>query len=85
MARPVRVQFSGALYPVTARSNERRRIFRDDRDRPARVPKYLSQYLSADAQARSAWGSANCRLGLSAIRPRGVRCDRELRVFRNRQ
>ena len=58
MARPLRVQFPGALYHVTARGNERKPIFRDERDRPAQVRKYLSQYLSADAQARSAWRSA---------------------------
>jgi REP element-mobilizing transposase RayT len=33
MARPVRVEFAGAVYHVTARGNERRAIFRDDRDR----------------------------------------------------
>jgi REP element-mobilizing transposase RayT len=33
MARPVRVEFPGAVYHVTARGNERRRIFRDDADR----------------------------------------------------
>jgi len=58
MARALRMQFSGALYQVTARGNECKPIFRDERDRPAQVWKYLSQYLSADAQARSAWRSA---------------------------
>jgi REP element-mobilizing transposase RayT len=33
MARPLRVEFPGALYHVTARGNERRPIFRDDEDR----------------------------------------------------
>ena len=33
MARPIRVEFAGVVYHVTARGNERRRIFRDDRDR----------------------------------------------------
>jgi REP element-mobilizing transposase RayT len=33
MARPVRVEFCGAVYHVTARGNERRRTFRDDLDR----------------------------------------------------
>jgi REP element-mobilizing transposase RayT len=32
MARPVRVEFEGAVYHVTARGNERRRIFRRDED-----------------------------------------------------
>jgi putative transposase len=35
MARPLRIEFSGALYHVTSRGNERRPIFRSDRDRLA--------------------------------------------------
>ncbi len=33
MARPIRVEFPGAVYHVMARGNERRAIFRDDQDR----------------------------------------------------
>jgi putative transposase len=33
MARPLRVEFAGAVYHVMARGNERRNIFRDDKDR----------------------------------------------------
>jgi putative transposase len=33
MGRPIRVEFPGALYAVTARGNERRKTFRDDADR----------------------------------------------------
>jgi len=33
MARPLRIEVAGACYHVTARGNERRAIFRDDRDR----------------------------------------------------
>jgi putative transposase len=33
MVRPLRVQFEGALYHVTARGNEKKTIFRDERDR----------------------------------------------------
>jgi putative transposase len=32
MARPLRVEFPGAEYHITARGNERRKIFRDDHD-----------------------------------------------------
>jgi len=32
MARPLRLEFAGALYHVTARGNERRAIFLDDLD-----------------------------------------------------
>jgi REP element-mobilizing transposase RayT len=33
MARPVRVELEGAVYHVTARGNERRATFRDDKER----------------------------------------------------
>jgi REP element-mobilizing transposase RayT len=33
MARPLRIEFAGALYHVTARGNERKAIYRDDADR----------------------------------------------------
>ena len=33
MARPLRIEFSGAVYHVTSRGNECRAIFRSDRDR----------------------------------------------------
>jgi len=35
MARPLRIEFAGALYHVTARGNERRAIFFNDADRSA--------------------------------------------------
>ncbi len=33
MARPIRVEFEGAAYHITSRGNDRRTIYRDDRDR----------------------------------------------------
>jgi putative transposase len=33
MSRPLRLEFAGALYHVTARGNAREDIFRDDGDR----------------------------------------------------
>src|SRR5258706_3285264 len=35
MARPLRIEFEAALYHLTSRGNERRNIFRSDRDRKA--------------------------------------------------
>jgi putative transposase len=35
MARPLRLEFEGALWHVTSRGNERRAIVRDDVDREA--------------------------------------------------
>lgn len=33
MGRPLRIEYAGALYHITSRGNERKRIFLDDRDR----------------------------------------------------
>jgi REP element-mobilizing transposase RayT len=33
MARPLRIQYTGAVYHVTGRGNEKKEIYRDDRDR----------------------------------------------------
>jgi putative transposase len=45
MARPLRIEFPDAFYHVTARGNERRDIFRDDRDRQ-RFLGYLESSVS---------------------------------------
>ncbi len=37
MARPLRIEFAGALYHVMSRGNERRPIVKDDRDRSRRL------------------------------------------------
>jgi REP element-mobilizing transposase RayT len=33
MARPLRIEFPGAIYHVTSRGNARRKVFLDDADR----------------------------------------------------
>ena len=33
MGRPIRIEYIGALYHVTSRGNERKKIFLDDGDR----------------------------------------------------
>ncbi len=43
MARPLRIQYAGAFYHVTSRGNERKAIFKNDRDRE----KFLSYLQSA--------------------------------------
>jgi len=48
MARPLRIEFPGALYHVTSRGNARQRVFRDDRDRETFL-------------ATLAWVVARCR------------------------
>jgi len=37
MARPLRIEFAGALYHVMSRGNDRRAIVRDDADRQRRI------------------------------------------------
>jgi REP element-mobilizing transposase RayT len=44
MARPIRVEFAGAVYHVMARGNERRTIFRDDQDRRRFVGEMAEQH-----------------------------------------
>ena len=46
MARPLRVEYAGAVYHVMARGNERRAIYRDDRDRQ----RFLETVVEAVAQ-----------------------------------
>lgn len=45
MARPLRIQYPGAVYHVTCRGNERQNIFRDDEDR-AKFVRLLSLSLT---------------------------------------
>ncbi len=33
MARPLRIEYPGAVYHVTSRGNEKKPVFRDDQDR----------------------------------------------------
>ena len=33
MARPLRIEYAGAFYHVTARGNERKNIFRNEKDK----------------------------------------------------
>ena len=47
MARPLRIEYGGAIYHVTVRGNARQKIFRDDRDRRvlcARLKESVTSY-----------------------------------------
>ena len=35
MTRPLRIEFAGAVYHITSRGNDRKEVFRDDKDRAA--------------------------------------------------
>jgi putative transposase len=54
MARPLRIEFSGALYHVTARGNERKPIVHDDFDREEWVAR-LEQVVRRFAWRCHAW------------------------------
>jgi len=49
MARPLRIEYPGAFYHVTSRGNERREIFRDDKDRQ----RFLSYLETAVARYKA--------------------------------
>jgi hypothetical protein len=57
VACPLRIQYSGAFYHVTSRGNERKTIFRNDRDRE----KFLSYLQSAFDVKGSAVSQASRR------------------------
>ena len=42
MARPLRIEMAGGWCHVTAQGNERKRVFRDDKDR-VRFPELLEE------------------------------------------
>jgi len=54
MARPIRIEFEGAIYHVTARGNERREIFRSDDDR-ALFLATLQECVEENGLALHAW------------------------------
>jgi len=55
MARPLRIQFPGAFYHITARGNEKKDIFRNNRDRE----RFLS-YLASSSERYGAIVHAYC-------------------------
>ena len=69
MARAVRIQRSGAWYHVTARGNERRSIYRDQRDR-----RHFCELL-AELVHRYPWSSYRAYVGLERA-PAWLSCDR---------
>jgi REP element-mobilizing transposase RayT len=54
MARPLRIEFPGAVYHVTSRGNERRSIFRCDRDRKAFLG-FLASAIGRFGWSVTAW------------------------------
>jgi len=54
MARPLRLEFPGAVYHVTSRGNEQRRIFKSDGDRKAFL-RFLGQTAKRFGWSITAW------------------------------
>ena len=54
MARPLRIEFPGALYHVTSRGNERRPVFRDDQDCEMFLA-FLAQAIERFGWSLTAW------------------------------
>ena len=54
MARPLRIEFPGAVYHVTSRGNERRPIFRSDHDRRAFLG-FLARAVKRFGWSVTAW------------------------------
>jgi hypothetical protein len=50
MSRPLRIEFPGAVYHVTTRSDGREAIYRDDRDRLAQLEVIAHAMQRFDAQ-----------------------------------
>ena len=61
MARPVRIEFAGAHYHVTSRGNERKPVYRDDRDR-ARFLARRAQSLLRQLQRGKSRGARESNL-----------------------
>jgi hypothetical protein len=58
MSRPLRLEFEGAFWHITSRGNERKDIFREDRDQ------LLFLSLLATAVKRFRWGQERVASGL---------------------
>ena len=54
MARPLRIQYPGAVYHVTCRGNERKDIFGDDSDR-----KKMLEIMPTSETGKQAWYRGN--------------------------
>ncbi len=61
MARPLRIEYDGAVYHVTSRGNDRKAIYRDDEDR--------EQFLAMLAKVKTNKRVRSCNSILSIMRP----------------
>lgn len=70
MARPLRIEYAGAIYHVTARGNERRPIFRSDADR-RRFQKKLCELCAVHHVEVYAYAQMTNHYHLVVCTPRG--------------
>ena len=55
MVRPLRIEFPGAVYHVTARGNARTKIFEDDADRGELLCVLKPHFLGPDQRNAQIW------------------------------
>jgi hypothetical protein len=63
MARPLRIEFPGAVYHVTSRGNERKAIFRDDQRKKGNVVDWVELLLNSSRGV----GLAGSRLNIQQV------------------
>src|SRR6266540_1458501 len=71
MARPLRIEFPGAMYHVIVRGNERKAVFRDDADREDYLRR-LAGYGGREGVSHARWQDSRmeawlARYGLSFL------------------
>ena len=80
MARPLRIEFEGALYHVMSRGNDRRAVVRDDADR-GRWLEWLGAEKGISPIKQEVTSSTRCQWAFEALaagRLNGTRCQDEL-------
>ena len=75
MARPLRIEFAGALYHVTSRGDRREPIFEDDED-PLKLLGVLAEVVNRLNWLCHAWCLMTNHYHLVVETPQARRCDR---------
>ena len=82
MTRPLRIEYEGAFYHVLSRGNERKEVFRDDKDRTlfTEIPGVMSERFSVDIFAYVLMGN-HYHLLIRTNRPNISKCRQWLGVI----
>ena len=86
MTRPLRIEYEGAFYHVLSRGNERKEVFRDDKDRTlfTEIPGEMSERFSVDIFAYVLMGN-HYHLLIRTNRPNISKCLQWLGVTYTRR